>query len=54
MKTPLPAFDAAEAAKELGTVYLKPIHDKLQEKVPYDQIRIVVAHLESLNPRFTP
>ncbi|HEY2383686.1 MAG TPA: DNA helicase RecQ [Terriglobia bacterium] len=38
----------AEAANGLGTVYLKPIYDRLQEKVPYDQIRIVVAHLESL------
>jgi len=38
----------AEVVKEVGTVYLKPIYDKLQEKVPYDQIRVVVAHLETV------
>lgn len=36
----------AEAAKPMGTVYLKPIYDSLQEKVPYDQIRIVIAHIQ--------
>jgi ATP-dependent DNA helicase RecQ len=35
-----------EATKDLGSVYLRPIYEKLQEKVGYDQIRIVVAHLE--------
>ena len=36
----------AEATKDLGTVYLKPLYDKLEEKVPYDQIRFVLAHLK--------
>jgi ATP-dependent DNA helicase RecQ len=36
----------AEATKDLGSVYLRPIYERLQEKVGYDQIRIVVAHLE--------
>ena len=35
----------ADAVRELGTVYLKPIYEKLEEKVPYDSIRIVIAHL---------
>jgi ATP-dependent DNA helicase RecQ len=36
----------AEAAKETGTAYLRPIYQRLQEKVPYDQIRIVIAHMQ--------
>jgi len=36
----------ADAVKELGPVYLKPIFDRLGGTIPYDQIRIVVAHLE--------
>jgi ATP-dependent DNA helicase RecQ len=35
----------AEAAKEVGVVYLKPIFDRLEGTVPYEQIRIVVARL---------
>jgi ATP-dependent DNA helicase RecQ len=35
-----------EAVSEVGTVYLKPIYDRLQEKVPYDQIRIVITHIQ--------
>jgi ATP-dependent DNA helicase RecQ len=41
----------AEAAKDVGTVYLKPIYERLQERVPYDQIRLVVTHLERSTPR---
>lgn len=33
-----------DAARSLDTGRLKPIHDKLDEQVPYDQIRIVLAH----------
>lgn len=35
----------AEAAKQVGTERLKPIFIALEEKVPYDEIRLVVAHL---------
>jgi ATP-dependent DNA helicase RecQ len=35
----------ADAVKELGPVYLKPIFDRLGGTIPYEQIRIVVAHL---------
>ena len=35
----------AAAAKKVGTDRLKPIHIELGEKVSYDEIRIVVAHL---------
>jgi ATP-dependent DNA helicase RecQ len=35
----------ADAAKELGTSYLKPIFDRLDGTIPYEQIRIVVARL---------
>jgi ATP-dependent DNA helicase RecQ len=35
-----------EAAKDLGTVYLRPIYERLKEKATYDQIRIVIAHLQ--------
>ena len=35
----------ANAAKEVGTGYLKPIFDRLNGTVPYEQIRIVVARL---------
>ncbi len=34
----------AEAAKKVGTDRLKPIFVKLAEQVPYDTIRLVVAH----------
>ena len=32
-----------EAALEVGTAYLKPIFDRLTGKVPYEQIRVVLA-----------
>jgi hypothetical protein len=35
----------AEAAHRVGLGLLKPIFFALDETVPYDQIRIVVAHL---------
>jgi ATP-dependent DNA helicase RecQ len=38
----------AEAAKDSGTAYLRPIFDRLDGKVPYEQIRAVVAHLNTL------
>jgi ATP-dependent DNA helicase RecQ len=36
----------ADAAKDLGIVYLKPIYERLEEKIPYDYIRVIVSHLE--------
>jgi ATP-dependent DNA helicase RecQ len=38
----------ADAVKDSGTAYLKPIFDQLDGKVPYEQIRAVVAHLNAL------
>jgi len=37
----------AEAAERLGTARLRPIHDDLDEKVDYEEIRVVLAHLEA-------
>jgi len=37
----------ADAVRELGSVYLKPIFDRLEGTIPYEQIRIVVTHLET-------
>jgi ATP-dependent DNA helicase RecQ len=37
----------AAAAKKVGTARLKPIFIELEEKVPYDEIRLVVAHLQA-------
>jgi ATP-dependent DNA helicase RecQ len=37
----------AEAVKNSGTAYLRPIFDQLDGKVPYEQIRAVVAHLNT-------
>ncbi len=37
----------AQAARRLGTDRLKPIFIALDEKFPYDQIRLVVTHLQS-------
>jgi ATP-dependent DNA helicase RecQ len=37
-----------DAAEDLGTVYLKPIYERLNQKVSYDHIRIVIAHLSRL------
>ncbi len=39
-------YDAvAAAAREVGIERLRPIFEKLEEKVPYDPIRLVVTHL---------
>ena len=38
----------AEAVKNSGTAYLRPIFDQLDGKVPYEQIRAVVAHLNTM------
>jgi ATP-dependent DNA helicase RecQ len=35
----------AAAAKHVGTAYMQPIFERLEGKVPYEQIRLVVAHL---------
>jgi ATP-dependent DNA helicase RecQ len=35
----------AAAVANVGTAYLKPIFERLEGKVSYDQIRVVVAHL---------
>ena len=35
----------ADAARDLGMVYLKPIYERLEQKVSYDCIRIVIAYL---------
>lgn len=37
----------ADAVKELGTEYLQPVFECLGGKVPYEQIRLVVAHLNT-------
>ena len=37
----------ANAVKDVGTAYLKPIFEHLGGKVPYEQIRLVVAHLNA-------
>jgi ATP-dependent DNA helicase RecQ len=37
-----------DAAEDLGTDYLKPIYERLNQKVSYDHIRIVIAHLSRL------
>jgi ATP-dependent DNA helicase RecQ len=37
-----------DAAGNLGTVYLKPIYERLDQKVSYDHIRIVIAHLSRM------
>ncbi len=34
----------AAAVQEVGTAYLKPIFEHLEGKVPYEQIRVVIAH----------
>lgn len=35
----------AEVAADLGTAYLKPIFEQLGGKVPYEHIRVAVAHI---------
>ena len=37
----------AQAARRLGTDRLKPIFIALDEKFPYEQIQLVVAHLQA-------
>jgi uncharacterized protein YpbB len=37
-----------DAAGHLGMVYLKPIYERLDQKVSYDHIRIVIAHLSRM------
>ncbi len=37
----------ADAVKELGTEYLQPVFERLGGKVTYEQIRLVVAHLNT-------
>ena len=37
----------AEAAGDEDWLAIKPLFFKLEEKVPYEQIRVVVAHLRS-------
>jgi len=46
----------AEATKEAGTAYLKPLFEHLGGTVPYEQIRLVVAHLAAAAspPQQTP
>ena len=41
--------EVAAAAMEVPTQSLKPLFVRLGEKVPYDQLRLVVAHLRSRN-----
>jgi ATP-dependent DNA helicase RecQ len=41
----------ARAARQVGTDRLKPIYLALGEKVPYDEIRLVVAHLLAVAAR---
>ena len=41
----------ADAVKELGTEYLQPVFERLGGKVPYEQIRLVVAHLNATRDR---
>ncbi|HET6575141.1 MAG TPA: DNA helicase RecQ [Fimbriiglobus sp.] len=41
--------EVAAAAKEVGTEKLKPIYLALNEQVPYDDIRLVLAHLAATN-----
>jgi ATP-dependent DNA helicase RecQ len=36
----------AKAVQNLGTAYLKPIFERFDGKVPYEQIRVVIAHLK--------
>jgi len=43
----------ADAVKDVGTVYLKPIFEHLGGKVPYEQVRLVVAHLNATRDAHT-
>jgi ATP-dependent DNA helicase RecQ len=42
--------EVAAAAREVGTEKLKPIYQALNEQVPYDDIRLVLAHLAARPP----
>ncbi|HZT79806.1 MAG TPA: DNA helicase RecQ [Gemmataceae bacterium] len=44
----------AAAARKVGTAQLKPIYLALGEQVPYDDIRLVVAHLQAQSEPGTP
>jgi ATP-dependent DNA helicase RecQ len=41
----------AGAIEEVGASYLKPLFDHLAGQVPYEQIRLVAAHLKNNQPR---
>ena len=41
----------ADAVKDVGTAYLKPLFEHLGGKVTYEQIRLVVAHLNATRDR---
>jgi ATP-dependent DNA helicase RecQ len=43
----------ADAMKDLGTAYLKPIFDQLDGKIPYEQIRVVIAHVNATRDAHT-
>jgi ATP-dependent DNA helicase RecQ len=43
----------ADAVKDSGTAYLRPIFDQLDGKVPYEQIRAVVAHVNTMRNAHT-
>ncbi len=36
----------SDAVNEVGSAYLKPIHEKLNGSIDYSEIRLVVAHIE--------
>ena len=36
------------AVEEMSTRALRPLYEKLDEEIPYDEIRVVLAHLETL------
>ncbi len=40
----------AEVVTDVGTAYLKPIYEQLGGSVPYEHIRLVVAHLNAKRP----
>ena len=44
----------ADAVKELGTEYLQPVFERLGGKVTYEQIRLVVAHLNTRRDASNP
>jgi ATP-dependent DNA helicase RecQ len=43
----------AETARRLGTTPLKPIFEALNERIPYDTIRLVAGHLEAAGSEVT-